>query len=1015
MTPAPLELPEADPDRYAIGHEHARGGLGRVLAATDRVLDRPVAIKELLVADGAGASQFVGEALLTARLQHPAIVPIYDAGRWPGGEPFYAMKLVAGGTLKEAIAAAPTLDRRLALLPHVLTVADAIAYAHQHGIVHRDLKPSNIVLGEFGETVVIDWGLATRVDDASAQQPGAGTPAYMPPEQARGEATDRRGDVYALGAILYHLLVGRAPYTGERDDALAAVLAGPPRPIRVLEPATPRDLASIAERAMARDPAQRYDDARALSEDLRRFETGQLVGSHHYSRPALIGRWLRRHRVPVALSVLFATALAVVAVLAVLRVARARRAADERRDGLVLIQARQAMERDPTVALAWLAALPADHDFAQQRALFEQARGRAALAVFHHSLRGTSSVTATGHVLVLRDDGRLVDFDPRTREQHVRDLGPLPLPLCTDVSHAGDRIGVLEQNELIVLDLAHGSRHTIAFPPGIATRFDWCFFSADDRVFGFGAATGLGVAHVDRDTVEVLADDRADDTAIAYAATGDGAAIAWLSRYASAVHVVERGTRVDRETHGRPSYVTFTGDGAWLAVTTREGQVLAWSRDGARTRELTPCTPGTSQIQPLADAVVVHCSSGRIVRVDFERDRVVDLGIGLRAGGWLGAPCGHELVFDHRTGGTTILGDGASAVVPYDDEPADGFCAPDGAYFTVSSIASNDVRVYATPALDAGAAPPSYAALVGARWLAFSPDQRRLGFAGSAGGGWIDVADRTVHAAVTGGAIGGAWTPDGALALVDDHGIAVFDPGGGSRVVVREGGVTAVAFSRDGKWLAWTRDGGEIELDARTGGAHRLASIHAAMSIAFDDDNQLRIAGFETIWQWDPARALPDLVDASADRDQFVTAIDSHRGAIASATSDRAVHVFDATGDHVLATDLGELRGLAFSSDGRMLAAAGDDAVMLWDLATGDVHYLRGARGASALAFTPDGRALVVASDHATVWDLSRLPPAITNPAELRAAIAAETTIALDASDHPATQVHESESVRMSP
>ena len=144
----PLDLPIVSRDRYEQLGEHARGGLGRVMRAQDRRLHRLVAIKEMLASgEGRSSARFVREALVTARLQHPGIVPVYDAGRWPGGDPFYAMKLVSGETLSDAILARPNLDERLALVPRVLAAVEAMAYAHSEAVIHRDLKPSNVLLG----------------------------------------------------------------------------------------------------------------------------------------------------------------------------------------------------------------------------------------------------------------------------------------------------------------------------------------------------------------------------------------------------------------------------------------------------------------------------------------------------------------------------------------------------------------------------------------------------------------------------------------------------------------------------------------------------------------------------------------------------------------------------------------------------------------------------------------------------------------------------------------------------
>ncbi|MFO0589179.1 MAG: serine/threonine-protein kinase, partial [Polyangiaceae bacterium] len=177
-------LPKVPRDTYEIGAEVAKGGIGRVVRARDQRLDRPVAIKELLVWNEAQEQRFVHEAILTARLQHPSIVPIYEAGRWPDGEPFYAMKLVSGRSLADLITERKRLEDRLSLLPHVLAVAQAVAYAHTQRILHRDLKPANVLVGEFGETVVIDWGLAKGLPGAPQSPSG--------PETSLGAAAPNR-------------------------------------------------------------------------------------------------------------------------------------------------------------------------------------------------------------------------------------------------------------------------------------------------------------------------------------------------------------------------------------------------------------------------------------------------------------------------------------------------------------------------------------------------------------------------------------------------------------------------------------------------------------------------------------------------------------------------------------------------------------------------------------------------------------------------------------------------------
>lgn len=165
--PAPPEDDTCDPQRYDVVGEHGRGGLGRVLRAFDRRLGRTVAIKELLHRGNENEARFVREALLTARLEHPSIVAVHDAGRWPSGDRFYSMKLISGRSLKELINERPLLSDRLGLLSNLIAVADAVAYAHSHGVIHRDLKPANIIVGDYGETAVIDWGLAKELSETA--------------------------------------------------------------------------------------------------------------------------------------------------------------------------------------------------------------------------------------------------------------------------------------------------------------------------------------------------------------------------------------------------------------------------------------------------------------------------------------------------------------------------------------------------------------------------------------------------------------------------------------------------------------------------------------------------------------------------------------------------------------------------------------------------------------------------------------------------------------------------------
>jgi len=434
--PFPAPLQERDPGRYEILAEHGRGGLGRVYRARDRELGREVALKELLAPSFRSEMRFFREALITARLEHPGVVPVHEAGRWPNGTPFYSMKLVAGRPFDEVIGEARTLDQRLAFLPRLIAVADAIAYAHDRKIIHRDLKPSNVIIGEFGETMVIDWGLAKDLTEAVADDVGdgpyrtpaspeitvagsvLGTPAYMSPEQARGDRVDTRSDVYSIGTMLFQLLAGEArpidatpdlrrgnaaaAAAAERSPGMAEMQAeqaatpGLPRLFGSIEAGAPPDLVAIAKKAMARDPDARYATARELAEDLRRFQTGQLVGARQYSPWERLGRWVARRRIVVgAVAVIVAVAIGSFAVVlhqrdrardAQHQEREARRQAEARRNELTLVQARSALDSDPTAAIAWLKTYP--EDGADSPSAHDIAADAVSLGVARHVLRG---------------------------------------------------------------------------------------------------------------------------------------------------------------------------------------------------------------------------------------------------------------------------------------------------------------------------------------------------------------------------------------------------------------------------------------------------------------------------------------------------------------------------------------------------------------------------------------------------------------------------------------------------
>lgn len=355
--PSPSRAPvgESAAPRYLPGEVLGAGGMGEVRAAEDTRLHREVAVKTLLLAAPAARDRFLAEAQVTAQLDHPNIVPVHDLGTDPEGRPFLAMKRVRGRSLRELLAApdAPGLDARLDIFRRV---CDAVAFAHARGVLHRDIKSDNVMVGAFGEVLLMDWGLARPYGEGArtggeAQEPAArgagergdapladvgeppsaapvrpdgagaatvrvdrfegdafrtrdgqvaGTPAYMAPEQAEGRlgALDPRTDVYSLGAVLYEMVTGRPPFSGSVARVLADVRAG-----RYAPPASvarvPRELDAVVRRAMALRPADRYPSAAALREDIDAFLARRPLVHVRSTAAERASKWLDRHRASV--------------------------------------------------------------------------------------------------------------------------------------------------------------------------------------------------------------------------------------------------------------------------------------------------------------------------------------------------------------------------------------------------------------------------------------------------------------------------------------------------------------------------------------------------------------------------------------------------------------------------------------------------------------------------------------------------------------------------------------------
>ena len=300
--------PDFSATKYTFIKELARGGMGTVYLAEDTELNRQVAIKVLSTPELTEdlRRRMVREAQIIARLEHPGIVPVHDVGVLPDGRIFYAMKFVRGVRLDEYAANTESIKDRLRKFQ---AVCDAVAFAHAHGVIHRDLKPQNIMIGSFGEVLVLDWGVAkilhgdqsvsseadtlmlpprdSKVSD-TAHGTVIGTRQYMSPEQARGEISqlDERADIYSLGAVLYFLLTDQTP-SGEKP--------------RAINPKISKPAEAICLKAMARDRGARYASATDLSADVSRLLDSEPVSAYRENAYEKVSRWISKNRFLVLL------------------------------------------------------------------------------------------------------------------------------------------------------------------------------------------------------------------------------------------------------------------------------------------------------------------------------------------------------------------------------------------------------------------------------------------------------------------------------------------------------------------------------------------------------------------------------------------------------------------------------------------------------------------------------------------------------------------------------------------
>ncbi len=906
-------------DRYVLLDELGRGGMAVVHRGWDTALHRPVAIKMILPGGGSRAQEvarLLREARAAAKLRHPAIVPVHEIDEHDG-RPYLVMDFVDGVTLDQAVEQVPPSPRRLAAV--VRGVAQALHHAHEAGIIHRDVKPQNVIIDRDGRPHLTDFGLARDFgQDRALTVTGQllGTPGYVAPEQARGdrEGTGPLADVYGLGGILYHVLLGRPPFTGATIiEVVTKVFRSDPDLPRRIDPKIHVDLETIAMRCLEKEPARRYRSAREVAEELERFIDGQAILARPIGRRERMWRWARSHRAlagAVGSAAVVAAVSAVAAVVfgvwsfAAIRHQRDLARGETARAVAAEADARSAADREAS-ARSEVEAGSRAKDLLLARALRERAErlgglGRLAeaAALYAESARVTDGVEARwGLERALAGAGRSVWVSGRGLEARAVAASP--------------------DGRLLALGTASG-----------VTRI-------------FDLATGRelrSVAGHQRAVSAVAFDEEGGRLATA---SHDGAVIVWDA------------TTGERLAEGR-GHVSRVVAVAWdgrgrLVSADAAGMLLRWdAATGARLGEHRADAPSPESSPPTG---LVGLAGGRVV-LGSERGllgwddgaaapEVIDAGAVAAIA--VGAD-GRRVAIASPTGAVRVRereGDGAPRTVGDVGRPVVGVAFVGGGEALI--VVGADGSVDELP-VDGGPA----------RSIASSVD------AGVVLAAALTRDDEIVRVFA-----------DGAVDLLARRdGAARPGPVGHTAEVVALGwsrdGATLASGAGDGGVIVWRAEDGELlaRFAGPAGGVAALAVLDGGRAVA--------VSGLDgSLWSWAVGSAAPrwsfDLRHAA------VRIGASPDGALLAAVTGPEVLIIDAAGGDVVApldlTEVGGAIDVAFSTDGTQLITSGAVGLRAWDVASGRPLWTADG-GGDRIAVAPDGRRIVtVGPEGSFFWD----------------------------------------------